>query len=63
MNARQHKTLTYLQVSYDARTDTQGSFEEGLERLDAEGWELVTSYAGLPGTWCFVFRKRLARGS
>lgn len=57
---KRHRVLTEEQVAYDPSGDRAVPFEEGLDRLHAEGWALVTSYTGraygdAPITF-FVFR-------
>lgn len=56
------QVLTLDQVTYDATSDRRCTLEEGLERRDAQGWVLVTSYQGTdyvdqPGVWMFVFKR------
>jgi hypothetical protein len=60
--AEKHRTLSYQQVTHDIRSDSTVSFDEGLDLLALEGWDLVTSFPSqgyAPGcTTMFVFRRR-----
>jgi hypothetical protein len=59
-----HKTMSYLQVTYDSVRDCRCSMDEGLDSLSDDGWELVTSYPTqgyVPEAVMFVFRRKRAR--
>ncbi len=60
--AKKHKTLSYEQILCATPQDREVPFDEGLDFLAREGWELVTSFPSkgyAPGcTTLFVFRAR-----
>ncbi len=59
-----YKTMSFEQVCYLAREDREVGFEECLNAVAADGWDLVTSFPShgysRGATTMFVFQRRAA---